>query len=334
MLDVEGRGVEAALLSSMAKVAFTSHISSARSPQTVMERVAAELTGHFPSRPLLSAFFGYMDLHSNRLIFCTAGSPSPMVYRKKENRIEVISVEEPSIGPCSGTWDERSLYLYPGDWLLLHTNGLPLLYGENEGEARQGLCKELDGLLDTGSPADLVDRIGQRYESRRGNGIPRDDIALIGVEILTQSRRNLIKRELGFELDDPVYLQFIRYFEEMDKSIGIILKAMDNQGFADDTIRKMKITLTELVVNALYHGNSKDPGRKVTLGHIVDKNRAVISIMDEGEGFDPSQVPDPTLPENLIKDSGRGLYIVRCYVDEIRFNAKGNRVTVTKYFGR
>ena len=116
----------------------------------------------------------------------------------------------------------------------------------------------------------------------------------------------------------------------LDKAIGVVLKAMDNQGFADDTIRKMKITLTELLVNALHHGNKKDPLKKVILGHIVDKNKSVISILDEGDGFNPSVVPDPTLPENLIKDSGRGLYIVRCYVDDLYFNEKGNRVTIVK----
>jgi serine/threonine-protein kinase RsbW len=106
---------------------------------------------------------------------------------------------------------------------------------------------------------------------------------------------------------------------------------MDNQGYADDTIRKMKITLTELLVNALHHGNRKDPTKKVTVGHMVDKNRTVISVLDEGDGFDPAKVPDPTLPENLIKDSGRGLYIVRCYVDDLLFNTKGNRVTIIKH---
>jgi serine/threonine-protein kinase RsbW len=108
---------------------------------------------------------------------------------------------------------------------------------------------------------------------------------------------------------------------------------MDNQGFADDAIRKMKITLTELLVNAIDHGNNKDCSKRVTVGHLIDKSRVVVSVMDEGEGFDPAAVPDPTLPENLVKDSGRGLFIVRCYVDSLSFNEKGNRITIVKAFG-
>jgi anti-sigma regulatory factor (Ser/Thr protein kinase) len=56
----------------------------------------------------------------------------------------------------------------------------------------------------------------------------------------------------------------------------------------------------------------------------------MISILDEGKGFNPKSIPDPTLPENLKKDCGRGLFIVRKYVDVLKFNAVGNRVTVIK----
>jgi serine/threonine-protein kinase RsbW len=72
----------------------------------------------------------------------------------------------------------------------------------------------------------------------------------------------------------------------------------------------------------------------VTIGHIVTRKNAIISILDEGDGFDPASVPDPTLPENVVKDCGRGLYIVNKYVDSVAFNSKGNRVTVTKNLAR
>jgi serine/threonine-protein kinase RsbW len=117
----------------------------------------------------------------------------------------------------------------------------------------------------------------------------------------------------------------------MDRATSIILSAMDSLGYADDGIRKMKIILTELLANAIYHGNKGDHLKKVIVGHTIDKKNVIISVMDEGDGFDPSKVPDPTLPENLVKDCGRGIYIVRNYADKIEFNKKGNRVTITKY---
>ena len=128
-----------------------------------------------------------------------------------------------------------------------------------------------------------------------------------------------------------MYLQYISYFEEMDKAAASILSSMDSLGYPDESIRKMKIILTELFANAIYHGNKGDHSKKVTIGHIINKKKILVSIMDEGDGFDPAGIPDPTLPENLVKDCGRGLYIVHTYVDKVEFNAKGNRVTVIKY---
>jgi serine/threonine-protein kinase RsbW len=105
---------------------------------------------------------------------------------------------------------------------------------------------------------------------------------------------------------------------------------MDSMGYPDESIRKMKIILTELLANAIDHGNKKNHSKKVTIGHVINRKKAVVSILDEGNGFDPRSIADPTLPENLGKSSGRGLFIVTKYVDKLEFNSLGNRVTVTK----
>jgi serine/threonine-protein kinase RsbW len=93
----------------------------------------------------------------------------------------------------------------------------------------------------------------------------------------------------------------------------------------------MKITITELMANAIGHGNREDHSRKVIIGHTVNSSMICVAVMDEGDGFNPEEVPDPTLPENIVKDHGRGLYIVKSYVDELEFNARGNRVLIRKF---
>jgi serine/threonine-protein kinase RsbW len=194
------------------------------------------------------------------------------------------------------------------------------------------LEKELMSCADGGSSAAFVGDLHKRYEKKRSVVEESDDIVAIAIEFLTQSRKNQIKGKLGFTEDEPVYLQFISYFEEMDRAAAIILSAMDSLGYPDDSIRKMKIILTELFANAIYHGNNEDHSKKVTVGHSINKKKVVVSIMDEGQGFDPDAIPDPTLTENLIKDCGRGLFIARSYVDKIYFNEAGNRVTVVKNY--
>lgn len=88
----------------------------------------------------------------------------------------------------------------------------------------------------------------------------------------------------------------------------------------EDKIPGLLLSLTEATTNAIIHANKSDPDKKVAIAVTVEDNMLVIKVKDEGNGFDPSSVPDPTEPENLLKDSGRGLYLMRIYMDELTFN--------------
>jgi serine/threonine-protein kinase RsbW len=80
------------------------------------------------------------------------------------------------------------------------------------------------------------------------------------------------------------------------------------------------LAVTEAVTNAIIHANKCDETKKVQMDVTKDGNKLIITIKDEGKGFDPSKVPDPTEPENLLKDSGRGLYLMKIYTDELKYN--------------
>jgi len=80
------------------------------------------------------------------------------------------------------------------------------------------------------------------------------------------------------------------------------------------------IAVTEATTNAIIHGNKKDIDKKVSID--IDKidNALLIKVKDEGKGFDPEEIPDPTTPDNLLKDSGRGLYLMKFFCDKINYN--------------
>ena len=89
----------------------------------------------------------------------------------------------------------------------------------------------------------------------------------------------------------------------------------------DDTkLSGLLLAVTEAVTNAIIHANKCDETKKVQVNVTKNDNKLTIAIKDEGKGFDPSKVPDPTSPENLLKDSGRGLYLMKIYSDELKFN--------------
>jgi anti-sigma regulatory factor (Ser/Thr protein kinase) len=334
MFDVAQHGVSAALISAMAKVSFGEHIRSHKSPKVVMERVNAQMVKNISSDFYLTAIVAFLDLHDNKLTYCNAGHAYPIMYRRKERSLEQLSSTGVFIGIMeNGYYEEKCVYCHPGDWLFFFTDGIYRMFkAENELFGRKLLEKEILRRMDRVSPATFMNDLRKRHHRKSLGAEPDDDITALAIEFLTQSRKIQIKEKLGFRQNDPVYLQFISYFEEMDHAAGVILSSMDSLGYPDESIRKMKIVLTELLANAIYHGNKKDHSKKVTMGHFVDRKKAVISILDEGSGFDPASVADPTLPENLVKDRGRGLFIVKKYVDLLEFNAEGNRVMVIKNF--
>jgi len=80
------------------------------------------------------------------------------------------------------------------------------------------------------------------------------------------------------------------------------------------------LSVTEAVTNAIIHANKSNREKLVKISASKENNQLIVCIKDEGRGFDPSTIPDPTEPENLLKDSGRGLYLMRIYMDELKFN--------------
>jgi serine/threonine-protein kinase RsbW len=94
----------------------------------------------------------------------------------------------------------------------------------------------------------------------------------------------------------------------------------------------IKLALEEALVNAIKHGNQMDRAKKVQISFRILADRFEISITDEGPGFDPADVPDPTAFENLERPCGRGLMLMRHYMQEVAYNSRGNSVTMARIF--
>jgi serine/threonine-protein kinase RsbW len=101
-------------------------------------------------------------------------------------------------------------------------------------------------------------------------------------------------------------------------------------GFADsDRLRlNLRVSVTEALANAMEKGNRADPGKRVRLEARLRPDRIVVRVTDEGGGFDPTTVPDPTLPEYRTLSSGRGIFLIRNLMDAVEFNDCGNSITM------
>ena len=105
------------------------------------------------------------------------------------------------------------------------------------------------------------------------------------------------------------------------------------RGVAENTIADLAIAITELVNNAINHGNKQQEGKKVTLTLRYRHGEIEASITDEGEGFDPEDIPDPLAEENLLKEIGRGIFIVKSLMDDFRYASRpegGTMISIVK----
>ncbi len=119
----------------------------------------------------------------------------------------------------------------------------------------------------------------------------------------------------------------------VNKAERIAAEAAAKAGFPDVECGHIALAVREAVANAVLHGNRYDPTKRVTLSFDTAPDLLTVSVRDEGAGFAPSTVPDPLAPENLLKESGRGLFLIRAFMDEIRFHmmSPGTEIVMIKF---
>lgn len=90
-------------------------------------------------------------------------------------------------------------------------------------------------------------------------------------------------------------------------------------GLSDEHLSVLLLAVTEATTNAIIHANKCDASKLVRIHAQIEDSKLVVKIKDEGKGFDPTTLPDPTHPENLLKDSGRGVFLMKVYMNEVKY---------------
>jgi serine/threonine-protein kinase RsbW len=122
--------------------------------------------------------------------------------------------------------------------------------------------------------------------------------------------------------------------DSVDAAEAIVLDAAGRFGLDEENLHKLGMAVRESMVNAVVHGNRYSAHKKVHLKVLNNSERLTVRITDQGAGFDIRSLPDPLAPENLLKQSGRGILLIQAFVDEFdvrRAEPAGTEVTLVKY---
>jgi serine phosphatase RsbU (regulator of sigma subunit)/anti-sigma regulatory factor (Ser/Thr protein kinase) len=327
IFDVSGHGIPAAMIGAMAKMLFMHYIEKTDSPAEVFREVNKQLCRFIKTEQYLTAFLGIIDPVVNSMVYSRAGHVPPIVYNSVNGSITKLDSKGFFIGHSAllnlaEYWDQ-TVQLSPGDKILFYTDGLTegcstdgKLYGSER-------LKEIflkNGNMDL---QQLLDFIVMDQTQFRSGAPLRDDFTLLITEV---GNSDFLLADSGFTREDGPHILLVYGFNDIERVCSVILREMDKNGFADKKIKQFKICIFEMLTNAIMHGNKGDTSKRVTVFYSVNTFSSTISVIDEGDGFDYNSLPDPLSPENIMKDHGRGVFLIRNYLDYVEYNQRGNRV--------
>jgi serine/threonine-protein kinase RsbW len=125
--------------------------------------------------------------------------------------------------------------------------------------------------------------------------------------------------------------------ESADQAEAAVMEAAVTLGFDEDTQYQIGMAIRESVVNAVVHGNCYNRHKKVRLAIAKQPDRLTVTVADEGKGLDVSRIPDPLAEQNLLSQSGRGIFLIRSFMDEFEIRSlkpHGTEFRLVKYVDR
>ncbi|MFN3781934.1 MAG: ATP-binding protein [Candidatus Kapaibacteriota bacterium] len=136
------------------------------------------------------------------------------------------------------------------------------------------------------------------------------------------NRRVKLEVEKEFTSDKKVITEIENLLKSIQKEVP----------FDSNKFHNILVASTEAVMNAIQHGNRYNPRKKVIFKVIAETNKIIVSVADEGEGFDPSTLEDPRTPENILKERGRGIFIIKELSDKTSITTSRNGTIIRMEF--
>jgi len=303
--DVSRNGCYSLFIVNLLKIFLRNFINNYRFPNIILSILNSKFVDIILPDFFISFFCGIYDNSTKKLLYSTAGFPEILLIKNKSNKIESLKTNGNIINLKNNSeYELKEVYLDLNDKLFFFTNGfLNQNFSLND---IKNFLLENNNLYSK----DLLKKLSDNF-------INKKNTTSNFLTLLFEIKDNYICLHTLDEI-----MNFIRFLEIYFRHLNI----------DDATLTNLIISIQEAAINAFSHGNNEDITKKIIIfyEYKIENGTFLIRIRDEGEGFDYNNLPDPTKDENLLKESGRGIFIIKSYMDKVFFNDKGNEITMIK----
>jgi serine phosphatase RsbU (regulator of sigma subunit)/anti-sigma regulatory factor (Ser/Thr protein kinase) len=333
--DVAGKGVPAAMLTSLARTILRVEAGYGHSPQRVISQTNQALLQDLQRAEMfVTALVAYLDQTDLTLTYANAGHTPGLWWRAGLGRFEQLAATTPPLGiqiPDLG--GDRTLQLSPGDSILFYTDGVTetispdsQIFGSDRLEA--ALAAHAGGTAD-----DLVQSVLSSVRGFRRSAPWSDDITMIAMRVRPSAAPQPSHREPVVRFALPADLQVLENISQQVTQVCRSLPDLPPAPASDDYVYLVELAVSEICTNIIQHAYLTAGGE--IRGSITALDNGVqIDLYDDGLSFDPDAVPAPSSQVEALNEGGYGLHIVRQIMDSVQYQAdtpKGNHWRLIKY---
>ena len=333
--DVAGKGVPAAMLTSLVRTILRVEAGYGHSPQRVISQTNQALLQDLQrAESFVTALVAYLDQTDLTLTYANAGHTPGLWLRADLGRFEQLAATTPPLGiqiPDIG--GDRTLQLSPGDSILFYTDGVT----ETMSPDNQIFgCERLEEALaaHAGGTADgLVQSVLSAVRTFRRSAPWSDDITMIAMRVRPSATPLPPQLEPAVEFALPADLQVLESISEQVTQVCRSLPDLPPPPASDDFVYLIELAVSEICTNIIQHSYKTGGGE--LRGSLTRLDNGIqIDLYDDGESFDPDAVPAPAAQADILNEGGYGLHIVRQIMDSVQYQTdtpKGNHWRLIKY---
>ncbi|MCX7820227.1 MAG: SpoIIE family protein phosphatase [Brevinematales bacterium] len=315
--DVSGHGVSASLITATLKMLITLTPKDFYSVDKMVFYLNSTLLQLLIEDQFVTLFYGIIDTKNYEIEYINCGHPMPIIFSERDKKIYHLE----KITFPLGINLNLSYSKYIGkeklpDFckILFYTDGL-FSFHKNRETISVNELKNIFLNLITTKQQNIVNKIYlsllQEYER-----FEEDDISMLLVTL---------NKNFGYKN----YLSIPSNILEADNAIIKLISSIERTFNLSEEIKwKIYTCLYEAVINAIIHGNKSNIQKRVFISYRIFKNWIIFKIRDEGRGFNIKEIPDPSKKENILKTSGRGIFMIGRIMNKIKFNKTGNEITM------